>query len=161
METGCHSQSAMPVLWFLCYIFRRMLAFRIALLTSAPRVLASHHWRLIFIFRHTKCKASVTTGRMCSTGGPWVDFEENLARHASASSDFWRTYPYRKNSTHVGCWACTIITTAISENVRISCASLKEPVRKPYNLKYTNHLWISYFTCKSPVLSINWTKRTS
>lgn len=48
---------------------------------------------------------------------------------------------------------------AISENIRVSCASLKEPIRKMYNLKYANNLWISYLTCKSPVLTINWTQR--
>ena len=65
-----------------------------------------------------------------STGGLGADFNEILARHASASYKFGKTYAFRKHAQ----WLLDMHNNhhgflARSKYVRCTCASLKELVR--------------------------------
>lgn len=85
-----------------------------------------------------------------------------FSRHASASNDFWRTCTSRKHAR----WLLDMLNNhhgiiTRTENVRCTCASLKEPVRWPYDLTCTNDVRIycslhyTYVDWKSHVLIIN------
>lgn len=68
--------------------------------------------------------------------GLLVDFDEDLASHASASYEFGRMNASRMHSR----WLLDIKkTTMVSfENIRCSYVALKKPGRYPYDLTFTN-----------------------
>lgn len=82
-----------------------------------------------------------------STGGLRADSCENLARHASASSDFGSTYASRKHAR----WLLAMHNNhhcflTRSENVRCTCATLKNSVRWPCDLNCTNDVRRSHLS---------------